>query len=168
MEEEGIDLCRMMRQVAPDAAIVLISDRDPGQPWLVDQHVPPTAANDALTRALVTARSQASTRLLKAGDFTLDRVTGELKGPAGTHELSPKLAQLMVFFMQHPGRVMCRQTIMQQVWNTTYLGDTRTLDVHVCMLRRCVEPNAHEPRYLVTCRNSGYRFNPLGEVQVQP
>ena len=91
VEDEGIDLCRRMRQIAPEAAIVLISDQDPAQPWLVDRHVPPTAPSAAMTRALITTRSQANTRLLEAGDFTLDRVTGELQGPSGTHQLSPKL-----------------------------------------------------------------------------
>jgi DNA-binding winged helix-turn-helix (wHTH) protein len=65
---------------------------------------------------------------------------------------------LMGLFLQHPDQTLERKHIMQQVWETDYLEDTRTLDVHIRWLRKVVEPNPRKPKYLVTVRGIGYRF----------
>ena len=60
--------------------------------------------------------------------------------------------------MQQPGEVLTRKYLMQQVWETSYLGDTRTLDVHIRWLREKVEDDPTDPVYLRTVRRQGYRF----------
>jgi DNA-binding response OmpR family regulator len=60
--------------------------------------------------------------------------------------------------MQHPGQVVSRRTLMKEIWNTDYLGDTRTLDVHMRWLREKIEDDPNEPRLLVTVRGEGYRL----------
>ena len=70
--------------------------------------------------------------------------------------------------MAVPGQLVSRQTIMQQVWQTDYMGDTRTLDVHVSWLRRNIEPQPERPTYLVTRRGEGYVFYANGQGGASP
>jgi DNA-binding response OmpR family regulator len=72
--------------------------------------------------------------------------------------LTPKQARLLETFMRHEGQVLTRAFLMKQVWDTDYLGDTRTLDVHVSWLRKAIEKNPSSPVYLRTIRGVGYCF----------
>jgi len=61
--------------------------------------------------------------------------------------------------MRHAGEVVSRKTLIKQVWDTDYTGDTRTLDVHISWLRAVIEANPVKPRYLKTLRGQGYRLD---------
>jgi DNA-binding response OmpR family regulator len=73
--------------------------------------------------------------------------------------LTPKQAALLEILMRHPGEVLTRGFLMKQVWNTDYVGDTRTLEVHIHWLRKAIEDDAGSPKYLRTVRRVGYRFS---------
>ena len=60
--------------------------------------------------------------------------------------------------MTNPGVILKRDYLMREVWETEYIGDTRTLDVHVHWLRQKIEDNPGRPRLLLTMRGQGYRF----------
>jgi two-component system response regulator RegX3 len=60
--------------------------------------------------------------------------------------------------MENTGRVLQRETLIDQVWGTDYFGDTRTLDVHIKRLRAKCEPDPHNPQHLRTIRGLGYKF----------
>ena len=72
--------------------------------------------------------------------------------------LTPKQATLLEIFMRHPGEILTRAYLMKQVWNTEYMGDTRTLDVHIHWVRKAIEDDHKSPVYLRTIRRVGYRF----------
>ncbi|MBE0689797.1 MAG: response regulator transcription factor, partial [Anaerolineae bacterium] len=72
--------------------------------------------------------------------------------------LTPKLSQLVEIFLRHPGQTLDRKMLMSKVWDTDYLGDTRTLDVHIRWFRRAVETNPSKPVYIQTVRGIGYRL----------
>jgi DNA-binding response OmpR family regulator len=74
-------------------------------------------------------------------------------------KLMPKEAHLLAVLMQSPGEVVSRAMLMWTVWQTDYLGDTRTLDVHICWLRRKLEEDPAHPRLILTERRVGYRLN---------
>ena len=76
------------------------------------------------------------------------------------HRLTPKLAQLMETFLRNPGKTLDREYLMRNVWQTEYMGDTRTLDVHIRWIREAVEGEPGKPRFIVTVRGKGYRFEP--------
>jgi two-component system response regulator RegX3 len=98
-------------------------------------------------------------RLLRAGDLSLDPDTRTLrKGQTVTH-LRPKEAALLELFMLNRGKVLRRRRIMNEVWETDYMGDTRTLNVHIHSLRSRIEDDPSAPRYLRTVRGVGYRFD---------
>lgn len=74
----------------------------------------------------------------------------------GEFSLTPKLFGLLQEFMAHPNETVTRKQLMQQVWKTDYIGDTRTLDVHIRWLREILEDNPAKPRQLKTRRGKGY------------
>ena len=78
----------------------------------------------------------------------------------GDHEshLTPRQAHLLEIFMQHSGEILTRAFLMKQIWETDYLGDTRTLDVHVHWVRKAIEEDPRSPVCLRTIRRVGYRF----------
>jgi DNA-binding response OmpR family regulator len=96
---------------------------------------------------------------LRCGDLVFRPADGALRKRSEEQYLNPKLSKLLQLFMQHPGEVLPRKLLMQQVWDTTYLGDTRTLDVHIRWLREAIEDDPAEPVYLHTVRGQGYRFD---------
>jgi two-component system phosphate regulon response regulator PhoB len=89
-------------------------------------------------------------------------VSRTLSKGQNTFHLRPKEAALLALFMQNPGRVLSRREIMKEVWDTDYMGDTRTLSVHVRWLRLKIEDDPGKPRLLCTVRGRGYRFEYVG------
>jgi DNA-binding response OmpR family regulator len=72
--------------------------------------------------------------------------------------LKPQEYDLLLFFAQHKGRMLSREFILERVWGWDYIGDSRTVDVHVRWLRQKIEKDAAEPTRIVTVRGGGYRF----------
>jgi len=97
--------------------------------------------------------------VITCGPFSIDIMRRVLTANGQETQLTPKLAVLVEMFLRHPGETLDRKTLMQQVWHTDYMGDTRTLDVHVRWIRQAIEPEPGEPRYLKTIRGVGYRLD---------
>jgi len=114
------------------------------------------------SRRLLSVVKKVATHLnhpdLQVGPLVLDLDSRTLrKGDLALH-LRPKEATLLAFFMRNPGRILSRQEIMKQVWETDYVEDTRTLSVHIRWLRLKIEDDPDAPRFLRTVRGLGYRF----------
>jgi two-component system phosphate regulon response regulator PhoB len=73
-------------------------------------------------------------------------------------KLSPKEFKLLELFMQNPKRVWSREQLIEQVWGFDYIGDNKTVDVHIRWLREKIEEDPSNPSKLVTVRGFGYRF----------
>jgi DNA-binding response OmpR family regulator len=97
-------------------------------------------------------------REIRAGCLSLDPRTRILRRHGEALHLRPKEAELLALFMRNPGRVISRRELMKKVWETDYMGDTRTLSVHVRWVRQKIEDEPSSPRYLRTVRGVGYRF----------
>ena len=67
--------------------------------------------------------------------------------------------ELLEMFLRNPGRVLTRGQLIDRVWGADYVGDTKTLDVHVKRLRAKLEPDPSDPRYLITVRGLGYKLD---------
>lgn len=93
---------------------------------------------------------------IRCGPFKMNSTTRILQAHGQEIQLNPKLANLLELFFTHPNEVIERETIMQQVWDTDYMGDTRTLDVHIRHARNVLENGNKKPRYLKTVRGVGY------------
>ena len=120
---------------------------------------PPFTSRKLLYRLRRVAETLPS-RAIETGELVLDPVTHMLHRGRARHRLRPKESALLALFMRNPGRVLTRREIMQAVWDTDYVGDTRTLNVHVRWLRLKIEDDPGKPRLLRTVRGVGYRFEP--------
>jgi DNA-binding response OmpR family regulator len=76
----------------------------------------------------------------------------------GEYDLTPKLAALLEIFIRHCNELVTRKKIMMDVWETTFLDDTRTLDVHISWIRKRIELEPGAPCLLRTVRGEGYIF----------
>jgi two-component system phosphate regulon response regulator PhoB len=72
--------------------------------------------------------------------------------------LSPKEYRLLELFMQNPRRVWSRDQLLEQLWGIDYIGDSKTVDVHIRWLREKLEESPSAPVHLITVRGFGYRF----------
>jgi DNA-binding response OmpR family regulator len=96
--------------------------------------------------------------LLRVGDVALNiKQRCVVRGDRETH-LTPKQASLLETFLRHPSEILTRAYLMKQVWDTEYMGDTRTLDVHIHWVRKAIEDDHKSPVLLRTIRRVGYRF----------
>jgi len=118
---------------------------------------PPFTSRKLLHRIKKVAEKLTS-REIRMGPLTFDPDTRLLHRGENSLHLRPKEAALLTYFMRNPGRVLSRQEIIKQVWETDYIGDTRTLSVHVRWIRVKIEDDSKHPRLLRTVRGVGYRF----------
>lgn len=113
---------------------------------------------NAVNRSLEVSRLyRQQAALLTVGPFALDVDRRILIAYGEEHVLSPKKALLLDLFMRREGETIDRKEIMERVWDTTYIGDTRTLSVHIRWLRDLLEPDG-QPPVLQTIRGVGYQF----------
>lgn len=98
--------------------------------------------------------------LVHTGAITLDIERNIVTCDGRERRLTPRLARILQMLMAQPGTVIERDTLFQEIWKTDYIGDTRTLDVHISWLRKAIEKNPRKPKYLKTIRGVGYRLDP--------
>jgi two-component system, OmpR family, phosphate regulon response regulator PhoB len=162
----GDRLCRTLGRRLPQARLLAILDRGEGHHLEVHERLvhPFTARKlrDTIRRLL----DVATPHLLRAGDMELDLIARVVNCPQGKTHLTPKQCRLLAIFMEHPNQVISREDLMKEIWETHYLGDTRTLDVHIRWLREKIEVNPMRPRLLVTQRGVGYKL--VVSVVVEP
>ena len=93
------------------------------------------------------------------GPFQLDADQRRVVCDGRQIQLTPRLVVLLKILMDHPGEVVEREKLFCEAWETTYTGDTRSLDVHMSWLRQAVEENPRHPKYIKTIRGVGYRLD---------
>jgi DNA-binding response OmpR family regulator len=161
MHSTGKRITRSIRKKGPDVPIVLILDSQ--------QKDPNEQAADVIIKLPFTTRKLLnrirpllpgeSNNLLHKGPIRLDLERKRVRCQGREAPLTPRLAQLLKIFLDHPGEVLEREDLFRQVWNTEYTVDTRTLDVHISWLRKAIEEDPRAPRFLKTIRGVGYRFD---------
>lgn len=122
---------------------------------------------EALYRyAMTRAATERSSTLLTVGPISLDPDARRAFRNGIELDLTPKAFDILKLLMDNAGLVLLRRLIIEQVWETDWLDDTRTLDAHIRWLRRQIEPNPDRPRYIYTVRGVGYRFAAPDEATV--
>jgi len=117
----------------------------------------PVTARKLLVRVKKLLKEKAP-RVMQAGDLSLDLKARAVSRGSQKRKLTPKECRLLQVLMSHPNEVVTRKTLMKTVWDTDYMGDTRTLDVHVRWVREKIEDNPSKPKLLKTARGQGYRL----------
>lgn len=137
--------------VGPDSPV----DSDSGADVILRQ---PFTLQKLINR-LKPYRPQEAKNGLVSGPIVLDLDTRTVRCQGRQALLTPRLVTLLKTLMDHVGEVINREILFSHVWETGYVGDTRTLDVHVSWLRRAIEDDPRHPRYIKTVRGVGYRLD---------
>jgi DNA-binding response OmpR family regulator len=152
-------LCQAIKRVH-DAPILLIGDE--GEELDVpsaDAYLPRPLQLKRLLQRVEKLMPQGQSVELRCGDIVFRPNDGIVRRRSDEKYLNPKLSKLLLTFLQRQGEVIPRKFLMQHIWDTAYMGDTRTLDVHIRWLREAIEDDPSEPIYLKTIRGQGYRFD---------
>jgi two-component system response regulator RegX3 len=96
--------------------------------------------------------------IVTVGDVTVDHSRHEVTIRDSLARLPLKEFELLALLLENAGRVLTRDTLIDRVWGSDYVGDTKTLDVHIKRLRAKVEPDPANPTHIVTIRGVGYRY----------
>lgn len=169
---DGLEFTRRIRVEQPDVAIIMLTARVQETDRIIGLEV---GADDYITkpfspRELVARvgavlrrarRAHASAPLLHAGDLTLDRDRREVRRAGQPVELTPTEFELLATLMSAPGRVFSRADLLDAVQGIAAEAYERTIDAHIKNLRRKIEPDPTNPRYVITVRGAGYRLNDL-------
>jgi two-component system, OmpR family, response regulator RegX3 len=96
--------------------------------------------------------------LLEAAGVRMDVARHEVSVDGERIKLALKEFELLEMLLRNAGRVMTRGQLIDRIWGSDYVGDTKTLDVHIKRLRTKIEPDPANPQYLITVRGLGYKF----------
>ena len=115
-----------------------------------------------LVREEVTAgqaeKEKPKAEILEFDNLRIDMTRREITVDGDVVAFKPKEYELLTFFAQHQGQVLSREFILERVWGWDFIGDSRTVDVHVRWLREKIERDPANPRRIITVRGAGYRF----------
>jgi len=96
--------------------------------------------------------------ILEFDNLRIDMTRREITVDGQVVPFKPKEYELLTFFAQHQGQVLSREFILERVWGWDFIGDSRTVDVHVRWLREKIEKDPANPKRIITVRGAGYRF----------
>ena len=173
-ELSGLDVCRAIRAES-DVPIIIVTAKDAEadkvaglelgaddyvtKPFSVRELVSRVRAH--LRRGAIQPASDDTTSAdehLSGGPVEMDTARHEVRVSGEPVALPPKEFELLEALLRRKGRLLTRLFLIEEVWGADYVGDTKTLDVHVKRVRRKIEADPHDPVHLVTVRGLGYKF----------
>ncbi len=177
---DGFEVCRILRQEMNTPVLILTArddeiDRVVGLELGADDYMTkPFSMRELLARVKARLRlvrlireemenqagaQPASSQVIQFDNLSIDLTRREVRLNNQIVALKPKEFDLLVFLAQHPGQVLSREFVLEKVWGWDYIGDSRTVDVHIRWLREKIEPDPAIPRRILTVRGAGYRFD---------
>ena len=167
----GIEVCKRVREVS-SVPIIMVTAKDDEIDKVVGLEV---GADDYLTKPYsyrellariraVLRRSQAdlapagASEILRAGRIEMDTEAHEVRVAGKKIQMPLREFELLELFLNNPDRVLTRNQILDRIWGLNYIGDTKTLDVHVKRIRSKIEEDPAHPSALVTVRGLGYKL----------
>jgi two-component system response regulator RegX3 len=165
----GTEVCRALRQKS-NVAIIILTARDSEVDKVVglelgadDYVTKPFSHRELLARIRAVLRRGAESEELlsptiEAGPVRLDVERHTVSVNGETVSLPLKEFDLLELLLRNSGRVLTRGQLIDRIWGSDYVGDTKTLDVHVKRLRSKIEPDPANPKHLLTVRGLGYKF----------
>ena len=169
----GTDVCKQLRQRS-GVPVIMVTARDSeidkvlGLELGADDYVTkPYSARELIARIRAVLRRGADTGddrgapgVLAAGPVRMDTDRHTVAVGGQTVALPLKEFELLEYLLRNSGRVLTRGQLIERVWGADYVGDTKTLDVHVKRLRAKIEPAPSRPVHLLTVRGLGYKLEP--------
>jgi two-component system response regulator RegX3 len=165
----GTEVCRRIRQTS-SVPVIMVSAKDSEVDKVVglelgadDYVTKPYSPRELVARIRAVLRRgqepEAAPATLEAGPVRMDVERHQVTVNGEDTRLPLKEFELLELFLRNPGRVLTRGQLIDRVWGSDYVGDTKTLDVHVKRLRAKIEPDPANPGLLVTVRGLGYKLD---------
>mgnify|MGYP004581182417 FL=1 len=166
----GTEVCRKLREVSSVPIIMLTAkdselDKVFGLELGADDYVTkPYSARELIARIRAVLRRRSAEpdmptdAVLTGGPVRMDIARHVVTVNGEEVPMPLKEFELLEILLRNVGRVMTRGQLIERVWGADYVGDTKTLDVHIKRLRSKIEPDSSAPRYVVTVRGLGYKF----------
>jgi DNA-binding response OmpR family regulator len=164
---DGLSACRALRTAGVDTPVLMLSARSADLDKIVglesgadDYVTKPFSTGELLARvrALLRRLPQARPTMLESGDLALDLIGRRVHRAGSELRLTHKEFDLLAELMHNPGVVLSRDLLLEKVWGYDYVGDSRTVDVHIRWLREKIEDDPSSPQRITTVRGVGYRF----------
>jgi two-component system phosphate regulon response regulator PhoB len=165
----GLEVCRALRAARNAVPILVVSARDSETDRVLglevgadDYLVKPFGMRELVARCRALLRRSTSQQeqpsVLEHANLCLYPDECRVTRDGLQVNLSPKEYRLLELFMRNPRRVWSRDKLLEQIWGYDYIGDSKTVDVHIRWLREKLEANPSDPVHLLTVRGFGYRF----------
>ena len=168
-EVEGTEVCRRLREQHVDTPILMLTAKDDEHDKILGLEI---GADDYLTkpfspkevvariRAILrrTIRTEKNVSLIKIGDLFIYPKRYEVVVKDEILTFTRKEFELLLYLVEHKGKVLSREQLLKAVWDYDFVGDTRIVDVHIGHLREKIEPIKKEPVYIKTIRGLGYKM----------
>jgi len=172
---DGVEICKTLRREGFTAPVIMLTARDDEIDRVVgleigadDYVTKPFSMRELLARVKAHLRRSETLRfsapesagqsVLTFDHLTLNQTRREVTLNGTVLALKPQEYDLLLFFAEHQGQMLSREFLLERVWGWDYIGDSRTVDVHVRWLRQKIEADPANPTRLVTVRGGGYRF----------
>lgn len=176
---DGFEVCRILRQNMNVPIIFLTAREDEidriigleiggddyiSKPFNMRELLARVKARLRMTRLIREQADAQQNKTEKVGlthvfeNLTIDEKRREIRLDGNPIAYRPKEYELLLFLAKHVGQMVSREYVLNQVWGYEYIGDSRTIDVHVCWLREKIEKDPSAPTRIVTVRGGGYRF----------
>jgi two-component system response regulator RegX3 len=164
----GTEVCRQIRQTS-NVPVIMVSAKDSEVDKVVglelgadDYVTKPYSPRELVARIRAVLRRGSDPELapstLEVGPVRMDVDRHQVSVDNHDVKLPLKEFELLEMFLRNPGRVLTRGQLIDRVWGSDYVGDTKTLDVHVKRLRTKIEPDPGNPVFLTTVRGLGYKL----------
>ena len=160
LRSTGIRICLSIRKKDAKIPIILIVEKEKVMDKeLVDSIVSLPFTVQKLVNRVKALMPGDGNNVVSVGPIRLDLENRRVRSLGKNTKLTPRLITLLQILMDKHGEVVEREALFKKVWETNYTGDTRTLDVHISWLRRAIELDPDNPKFLKTIRGVGYRLD---------
>lgn len=163
---DGLEVCRTLRSEGSKVPVLVLTARSSEIDAVVgldagaDDYVSkPFRAAELMARIrALLRRGRPEPDVLHVQDLAIEPAARKVWQSGHELVLSQRQFDLLFYLMAHHGQVLTREEIMRQVWHTTWIASTKTVDMHVSWLRRALGESASTPRYITTVRGVGFRL----------
>lgn len=160
LRSTGIRICLAVRKKDAKIPIILILAKErPVDKNLVDSVLALPFTAQKLVNRVKALMPGDGNNIVSVGPIRLDLEHRRVRCLGKNAKLTPRLITLLHILMDKHGEVVERESLFKKAWETNYTGDTRTLDVHISWLRRAIELDPDNPKFLKTIRGVGYRLD---------
>jgi DNA-binding response OmpR family regulator len=160
LRSTGIRICLSVRKKDPKLPIILILEKEkPLDKDLAESILALPFTVQKLVNRIKALLPSDGKNVVSVGAIQLDLEHKRVRCLGKSTKLTPRLITLLNILMDKHGEVVEREALFKKVWETNYTGDTRTLDVHISWLRRAIELDPSNPKFLKTIRGVGYRLD---------